>query len=113
MDRDLFGEPRADRYLKTALPWLTARWKSEGSLPAVIGPSGKPLADHESLEMLSALMVAWHPYEPEIARAAQRRVQGTYKSGFWGDADSYYIQNWAWFGTALYEGYLGPLTLLK
>ena len=113
LDRELSGDARADRYLETTLSWLTRRWKEGGAIPAVISGTGQPLADYESLEMLAALMAAWRVDEPEIARAAQRKLQSTYTAGIWADADSYYIQNWAWFGTALYERYLDPFATLK
>jgi endoglucanase len=113
LDRELSGDARADRYLKTALPWLTRRWKDAGAIPAIVSATGTPLAKYESLEMMAALMAAWRSYEPEIAQASQRKLQATYKRGIWADQDSYYIQNWAWFGTALYERYLDPFSALK
>jgi endoglucanase len=112
-DRELFRDPRADRYLKDTLPWLTARWKETGTLPAVIAPTGKSLATYESLEMFGALMPAWRTSDPQVASAVHRKLQATYKSGIWADERSYYTQNWVWFGTALYEGYLAPFAAVK
>ena len=112
MDRELFRDGRADQYLKQTLPWLTARWKQTGTLPTVIASTGKPLATYESPEMLAALMPAWRAYEPELADAIHKKLQAKYERGMWVDETSYYLQNWVWFGTALYEGYLAPLTAL-
>jgi len=42
-----------------------------------------------------------------------RKVQAAHSGGFWGDRESYYLQNWAWFGTALYERYLTPLEAVR
>jgi endo-1,4-beta-D-glucanase Y len=112
-DRELFGEARADRYLKHTLPWLTARWKATGTLPAVIASTGKPLATYESPEMLAALMSAWRPYEPLLATTIHEKLHARYKGGMWADESSYYVQNWVWFGTALYEGYLAPFAAVK
>jgi len=33
--------------------------------------------------------------------------------GAWGDRDSYYLQNWAWFGTALHNSYLAPFDVVR
>ena len=109
VDRDLYDEPRAHRYLRNTLPWLTRRWKASRTIPAVIAPDGTAQVRYESLEMLASLMAAWQSPEPELARAVHSRLQDTYAGGIWGDETSYYIQNWAWFGTAAYERRLDPL----
>jgi endoglucanase len=106
-DRELFRDPRADEYLRESLHWITAEWERQQKLPAVISPAGKPLVDYESLEMLSALMCATHD------AAMQRRLEGAYSKGIWSDGSRYYLQNWAWFGTAVYDGYLGPMQLMN
>jgi hypothetical protein len=59
------------------------------------------------MEMLSALMAVLRN------EAMHGRLDATYSKGIWGDRNSYYLQNWAWFGTALYSGFLGPLELVK
>jgi endo-1,4-beta-D-glucanase Y len=112
MDWEIFREPRADRYLKETLPWLISQWERSGTLPAVVSSSGQPLANYESGEMLAALMPAMRGPRPDIAAAMQRKLRSAYKSGLWADQagvqHTYYLQNWAWFGTALYEEYLAP-----
>lgn len=117
MDRDLFGEPRADRYLKETLPWLIRQWERSGTLPAVISSGGEDLAQYESAEMLAALVPAIRGLRPDIAEAIERKLRAAYRNGLWadhaGDQNSYYLQNWAWFGTALYEKYLAPFRPLK
>src|SRR5262249_49348749 len=60
VDRELFRDPRADRYLQDSLAWIAAEWKQHQKLPAAISPTGKGLVDYESLEMVSALMCATH-----------------------------------------------------
>ena len=112
MDRELFAEPRADEYLKRTLPWLIARWERSGTIPAVIPPSGDDPVDYEAPEMLAALLPALRTVRPDIAAAIERRLQSLYNRGVWADhagaRDSYYLQNWAWFGTALYHRQLAP-----
>jgi len=114
LDLELSGEPRANRYLKTTLPWLIRRWERSGTFPAVVSSSGEDLAQYEATEMLAALGPAIRPLRPDIATAVDRKLRANYKNGLWadnaGDQDSYYLQNWAWFGTALYERYLTPFT---
>jgi endoglucanase len=107
LDRDLFHEPRAEQFIEDTSGWLSQRWEDNQQLPAVIAPDGRPLADYESVEMLSGLMPALRN------EAMYAKVQSTYSQGVWGDPQSYYIQNWAWFGTALYHNFLGTLGLVK
>ncbi len=112
MDRKLFAEPRAEQYLTRTLPWLIARWEKVGTLPAVVPSSGDDPADYEAPEMLAALLPAFQRVRPDIAAAIERRLQSLYTRGVWADhagaRDSYYLQNWAWFGIALYQRQLAP-----
>jgi endo-1,4-beta-D-glucanase Y len=107
VDRELFRDPRADQYLRDSLTWVEAEWNANKKLPAVISPAGKGLADYESLEMVSALMCATHN------EAMQAKLSSAYSKGIWGEKNRYYLQNWAWFGTAVYNGYFGPFELVK
>ena len=113
LDLELFGDPRARRYLKTTLPWLISHWERAGTFPAIVSSTGDDLAPYEATEMLTALGPAIRPLRPDIAAAVDRKLRANYKNGLWadnaGDQDSYYLQNWAWFGTALSERYLAPL----
>jgi endo-1,4-beta-D-glucanase Y len=106
-DRELFQDPRADEYLRDSLRWVTAEWDKHKKLPAVISPDGKPLVEYESLEMLSALMCAMHN------SAMQKKLGEAYSKGIWSDGSRYYLQNWAWFGTAVYNGFLGPIQTMS
>jgi endoglucanase len=113
MDWELFRDPRAERYLKDTLGWPIARWEASARLPAAVSSSGSELAEYESGEMLAALMPAMRAQRPEIAAAMERKLRSVYKSGLWADQAGtrhpYYLQNWAWFGTALYARRLGPV----
>lgn len=112
MDWQLFRDPRAERYLKDTLPWLISRWERSGHLPATVSSTGADLAKYESGEMLAALMPAVRWQRPDVAQAMERKLRSVYRSGLWADQagtqHTYYLQNWAWFGTALYEKRLGP-----
>jgi len=107
LDRDLFQEPRAAPYLDQTLAWLSAKWSKDHKLAASISKTGKPLADYESLEMLAGLAPALKD------QSMFKRIESSYSKGVWADKDNYYLQNWAWFGTALYRGYLGPFELVR
>lgn len=106
MDYELHGEPRARRYIETSLRWTVSQWKRNGSVPAAISPGGEAKAQYQAPEMLSALMAALKHADPDVAAAMRERLNGLYRDGFWSERDRYYIQNWAWFGNALYEGRL-------
>ncbi len=108
MDKELFGEPRAGKYFQKALPWLAGEWRRQGRLSAIISHTGQAKAEYESLEMLAALMPAFQRMEPGIAEAMSTKLRSAYSRGMWADRDSYYLQNWAWFGIALRAGYLAP-----
>ena len=98
----------------TSLAMYSAcRRLSSGMIPATISAQGKPLASYEAPEMMAALMPAWRPLDPELGEALQQKLHAGYRAGIWSDGTSYYIQNWAWFGTALYDGYLAPLRALQ
>jgi len=106
LDYYLYKDPRAEAWLKTSLNWMANQWNKEGRLPAVISSSGQPEVQYQSLEMLGGLMPAIRLLSPEIAAAMNRKLQSVYANGIWGENDSYYLQNWAWFGTAVYLGYI-------
>jgi len=107
LDRELFREPRADDYLRDSLRWISAEWDKRQKLAAAISPAGKPMVEYESLEMLSALMCALRD------ETMHRKLEAAYAQGIWSDKTRYYLQNWAWFGSALYSGFLGPMQLVK
>jgi len=113
LDRDLHNDPQATRYLAESLPWLMRQWEKQQKLPAVISAKGQARADYESMEMLAGLAPALRILRPEIAGAMYGRIESSYSNGVWGDRDSYYLQNWAWFGTALYSGDLALFNVLR
>jgi endoglucanase len=107
-DQRLFQDPRGELYLRQSLSWPIRQWEKTQKLPAVISAEGKPEAAYESPEMLACLLPAMALVSPEIASAIHGRLQHNFKGGIWFDPESYYIQNWVWFGIALQQNYLGP-----
>ena len=113
LDAALYSEPRARSFLDRSLAWVVDRWQRDQKIPAVIAAGGGAMVDYEAPEMLAVLMAALQPSAPDVADAMQRRVQSSYAGGIWGDRDAYYLQNWAWFGSALYGRQLAPFELVK
>jgi endoglucanase len=108
MDRELYREARADRYLKSSLAWALDYWRRNQNLPAVISKDGRAEANYEAPEMLAGLSSAARLVEPAIGAAMYERLEKSFANGSWAEKDSYYIQNWAWFGTALHLRFLSP-----
>jgi endo-1,4-beta-D-glucanase Y len=113
LDSELFQEPRARKYLTQSLYWIANEWKHANRVPAVISKTGKALAEYESPEMLAGLLPALQEFRPDIAAAMHQRLQSGYRQGVWFDKDSYYIQNWVWFGIALYQRNLSPFKFIE
>lgn len=113
LDEALFHEPRATAYLSRSLSWLETRLLRDSKVPAVISKDGTGVAEYESLEMLAAIMPALRKDSVAAARAIQGKLKKNFHNGLWGDQTSYYVQNWAWFGTVLYEGDLTPFDAVK
>lgn len=113
LDWEVYRATQARDYMRGTLAWAASEWNRRRSLPAVIGPSGKAMADWQSLEMLSAMISAVRQTDERAAGEMADRLSASYSRGVWGDKNSYYLQNWAWFGTALWDGYLEPLKNAK
>ena len=113
LDGVLFGEERARSYLSSSLAWLAERYRRDGRLSAVISKNGHVGADYEAPEMLACVMSALQETAPDLADAMNTRLQATLSEGLWADRESYYLQNWAWFGTALHRRALAPFERLK
>ena len=75
---------------------------------------GKPWEDYESAGAYAANLAnfivtdkaaAKEVYETKVLNKLYEDKEGSY----WEDSTSYYTQNWAWFGTALYNNDLPNL----
>jgi endo-1,4-beta-D-glucanase Y len=113
LDGVLFGDERARAYLASSLAWLAERYRQDGRLPAIISRDGRAGVDYEAVEMLAGVMSALQESAPAVADAMNARVQRALSKGLWADRESYYLQNWAWFGTALQRRALAPFERLK
>jgi endo-1,4-beta-D-glucanase Y len=113
LDAVLYKEARARAFLRESLAWPAEQFRREQRLSAVISSGGQPRADYEALEMLAAMIPALRDIAPDVAAVMDARLQGSLRDGFWGDRDRYYLQNWAWFGTALDRGDLTPFERVR
>jgi len=113
LDGVLFAEPRAAAYLRSSLAWSADRWRRDGRLPAAISAQGDPRVEYEAPEMQATLMAAMEDWAADVAGSMDQRLQASLSNGLWGDRDSYYLQNWAWFGTALRRRTLTPFERLR
>jgi endo-1,4-beta-D-glucanase Y len=113
LDAILYAEPRAQTCLRDSLAWPAERFRQQQRLPASISGAGDPRADFEAPEMLAAMMPALRTAAPDVAAAMDRRLQGTLADGFWAERDSYYLQNWVWFGTAVDRRSLAPFERVR
>ncbi len=107
MDWTVNHNTRAKDYMRSTLGWILKEWQTHRKLPAIVTAGGLPGAEYESLEMVSGLMPAVDSVNPEVAAQMNLKLQESYSNGTWGGG-SYYLQNWAWFGTALYYKHLPP-----
>jgi len=113
LDRILFNDARATRYLNDSTDWLIREWKTKKKLPAVISARGENVSKYESLEMLAGLAPALGFLSQDVAEAMYKRIDSRYSGGLWAETDSYYIQNWVWFGTALRNSYIAPFERVR
>ena len=113
LDGVLFGEERSRAYLAGSLAWLAERYRQDGRLPAIIFRDGRAGADYEALEMLAGVTSALQESAPDVGESMNARLQRMLSEGFWGDRESYYLQNWAWFASALQRRQLSPFERLR
>ncbi len=109
LDYEWYGDLRAARLLLQSGRFLTSQWQSNHRLAVGYTYDGQPLYQYESvlayvLDLQSISFIspqsAADIYQQKILPKLYDNVEEKYS--FWEDASNYYIQNWAWFGTALY-----------
>lgn len=89
--------------------YLFDYWVHNNRLPQIFNVDGTVRIDLENFASLGTNLPAFAVIDKEVGKKLyEKDLLGGYqrlnRSGFWGDPDDYYAQNWAWFGVALYSG---------
>lgn len=110
LDYQWFDEPRAKRYLEDQ-DFLRNEWKKNKKLFVGYTHDGKPWEKYESAGAYAANLANFVVTDPKAAKEIyeQKVLNKLYedaKESYWEDPKSYYTQNWAWFGSALYTNQL-------
>ncbi len=114
------SEQRAKELLDLSGRFLLDRWINDGKVLVGYTHSGEPWEKYESVLGYAMSMVNFSVTSPETADLIYKEkiLAKFYEdfdtgSSYWEDAKNYYIQNWAWFGTALYSNKLPNLWSAK
>jgi len=105
-------DPRALEQLK-AYSFLANEWQKNGSLASVYAHSGSTVTAEESPAVYGGTIGYFLLADPADAQNVYlNKLQYLYDPGVngWKDTLSYYDDNWAWFGIALYNNLLPNLT---
>lgn len=112
LDARWFKEPRAKTALQS-LSFLENQWKSQGALAGTYGHDGSVVTAPESPAMYGGTIGYFMTADPKRAGDVyQNKLEALYDPGKnnWKNPLSYYDDNWAWFGIALYNDLLPNLT---
>lgn len=106
LDWKWFGEPRAEEAL-SKMSFLEEEWDRNRRLSAEYTNTGEPLTGDESPVMYGTSIGYFMVRAPEDARELyESKLVSLYSPDRfgWNVPLSYYANNWAWFGIALYTG---------
>lgn len=109
------GDPRAKEVLDE-MGYLSREWRRDGALATAYSHDGVQLSSVESLAMYGGAIGHFMVSDPEnAAELYHGKLEAAYDSTEtkWRNLQSYYDDNWAWFGMALYAGEVRDLTLKK
>ena len=112
LDAAWFKDPRANATLQS-LSFLGTEWKANGSVAGTYGHDGSVEVSAESPSMYGGTIGYFMKEDPaDAASVYQNKLESLYDPGKngWKDTLSYYDDNWAWFGIALYNDLLPNLT---
>ncbi len=88
---------------------LATRWRRDGSIPGVMGPTGAAIVDWGYPGFYGVLLAAWAVARPEdVQDLYDQEIVGLARRGGWGDRSDYFSQNWIWFGLASWSGLAQP-----
>jgi len=110
------SEPRAKELLDLSGKFLQDKWRNDGKILVGYTHNGDPWEEYESVLGYSMSLVNFSITSFEMAdQIFNDKIMDKFyedfdmRSSYWEDSKNYYIQNWAWFGTALYSDKLPNL----
>jgi len=112
LDRLWFGDLAAARLSRDHfLPFFVKEWRAKGKLLAEYRYDGSALVDFESPVLYAgALAAGLAGGDQEFAWQMAQKILASYRekenSAYFVSPDNYYANNWAWFGLALYTGWV-------
>src|ERR1700736_1472981 len=111
LDQQWYGSPAARAYL-AGRQFLRQQWDAHGRLLAAYGHDGTARATYEDIGVYGGDAGAFLGTLAAAALLSTKLLASFTRSGadaYWGQADNYYAQNWAWSGVALLTGQLTNL----
>jgi endoglucanase len=112
LDALWFDTPVAKATLEK-MQFLSAQWQQQGKLVSTYAHDGTETNQTESPAMYGGTIGYFSVTDPDLARQIyQEKLAFLFDPGTntWKERLSYYDDNWAWFGIALYNGLLPDLT---
>jgi endoglucanase len=112
LDWEWFNDQR-DKTLLREMSFLSSQWSTRGRLASVYAHDGSIVQNIESPAMYGATIGYFLIADPaEVKNVYQQKLLVLYDPGAstWKERLSYYDDNWAWFGIALYNHLLPNLT---
>jgi endoglucanase len=110
-----FKEPRAQAQLKR-LYFLSQEWESKKTLGSVYSHDGQEISETEAPAFYTGALSYFFVVNPKLAEEVyKQKMESLYSSDYqtWKRPLSYYDDNWAWFGLALYNNALTNLFPLQ
>lgn len=112
LDAVWFNNSDAVKYLEKVSPFLTKEWVKNNKIFSIYDLSGNPKVNFDSLSTNVGALSVFTITDKNLAKNINSKLfdeKFNYDQGYWGDKNNYYDQNWAWFGTALYNNNLSNL----
>lgn len=94
-------------YLTKVNQFLVAKYEENGSLPAVVSPTGQVIIRDHSLSVDAGYLAALMYYEDKALAIDfyEKFIEAEMSADnkYWGDEKNYYNANWVWFASGLYN----------
>lgn len=108
-----YKDPRAKEYLDSQT-FVAKQWKDIGKILVGYTHDGNVNQNYESAGAYGANIGSFIISDPKAANTIyQEKILPKFytneNDSYWEDPKNYYVQNWAWFGTAMYFGKLDNL----